>query len=90
MFESGVACFNSRPGWDICVPLYRMLENRTFEPLQLETMPSPSNPFAMRGTFARSRTTQSERVAQAVIECAEIGERDLERLKLQALVSLNT
>ena len=64
------------------MPLYRLLENQVFDPLQIEAMA-----YAFEATCHErqlrigKKDGERERVAQLVIEHARRGERDPEKLR---------
>jgi hypothetical protein len=67
------------------VPLYRLLQNRAFEPEMIEVMATAFDDACHALGLAERSDPLRDMVAQEIIKCAQSGERDAIRLRECAL-----
>lgn len=77
--------FHYRGIGSIGVPLYRLLQNSAFEPDHIEAMAAAFEDACRELGLAERTDVLRDTVALKVIELAQRGERDPERLKQQVL-----
>ena len=70
------------------MPLYRLLQNTTFEPLHVEAMHFAFEAVCVELGLARRDDPLRDEVARKVIECAQCGEHDPIKLRDQVLAIL--
>ena len=63
------------------MPLYRLLQNQAFDPLALQAMAYAFEAVCLELNLDSDKHTQRETVARKVIELAQCGERDPQRLR---------
>lgn len=72
------------------MPIYRLLKTTTFEPETVEQLASVFDMVCRELGLAERNDPLRDTVARKVIEIAEAGEQDTERLRIRTLDAIRT